>query len=154
MCLLNRFAHSAGPGSAENGASRRGKRIRANGQSGAERRRSRQRERTKPARTRKTTRHTRQKEHMINDGRKSKATYLNIAPRMNCWEGRNCYRFATPGGHPGLQGSRASNFPHSGFEAFKTQSEHEHASENEAFRRQSAHTSTQAKTHKNTTWNA
>ena len=42
------------------------------------------------------------------------------------------YRFATPGGHPGLQGSRASKFQKLRLRSLqKTQSEHEHASENE-----------------------
>ena len=45
-----------------------------------------------------------------------------------------CYsnRFATPGGHPGLQGSRASKFQKLRLRGLqKTKSEHEHASENE-----------------------
>ena len=41
-------------------------------------------------------------------------------------------RFATPGGHPGLQGSRASKFKKVRLRSLqKTKSEHEHASANE-----------------------
>ena len=67
---------------------------------------------------------------------KTRLNGLKHAHHRKRWSADN--RFATPGGHPGLEGSRASNFQKQGFETFK---------------KQRANTSTEAKTNKNRTRN-
>ncbi len=59
-----------------------------------------------------TVKKTPTKEHKVDDGIQPTRS-MTVPARASCSvveEAINSYRFATPGGHPGLQGSRASNF--------------------------------------------